>query len=267
MHSPPFLHEEHVTRAIDAGRAVLCDKPFGRSVEEAGRMTEAASAAGVANFVNFEFRHQPARLALASLVASGAIGRPEHLAYTAYTSGSRAPLRPWGWLFDRSLGGGWIGAFGSHAIDLVRWLLGEAVRAGATTWVTVPERPDGDGTLHPCDAEDAFTGWIEVASGARATVDSSFASGAPVTPRIVVLGSEGAVENVGDARVSLKRQDGTTEQWSFAPPPGAPHTEAMVAWTSVICESLVTGEPRGTSFADGLACMRVMEAWRTEPPR
>jgi hypothetical protein len=41
----------------------------------------------------------------------------------------------------------------------------------------------------------------------------------------------------------------------------------MVAWATAIRESLVTGEPRGTSFADGLACMRVMEAWRAEPAR
>jgi len=121
IHSPPFLHLDHVAMALDAGRAVLCDKPFGRSLEEAEAMAGQAREAGLVNLVNFEFRHQPARQAMHDLVASGAVGRPQHLAYTAFTSGSRVPLRPWGWLFDRSLGGGWIGAFGSHAIDLVRW--------------------------------------------------------------------------------------------------------------------------------------------------
>ena len=29
VHSPPFLHASHVAMAVDAGRAVLCDKPFG----------------------------------------------------------------------------------------------------------------------------------------------------------------------------------------------------------------------------------------------
>ena len=32
IHSPPFLHREHVAMALEAGRAVLCDKPFGRSL-------------------------------------------------------------------------------------------------------------------------------------------------------------------------------------------------------------------------------------------
>ncbi len=265
VHSPPFLHASHVAMAVDAGRAVLCDKPFGTSVEDAQAMTDAAESAGVLHFLNFEFRYQPARLALRELVANGAIGRPEHLAYTAYTAGSRVPLRPWGWLFDRSLGGGWIGAFGSHAIDLVRWLFGDISRTGATTWITVPERPDADGESHRCDAEDAFTGWIETTSGATATIDTSFASGANLAPRIVVTGSEGAIENVSDVRLTLHGIDGSKEVVGFDLPPGDPHDAAMHAWARAVREAILQREQILPSFRDGLACMKVMEQWRSEP--
>ncbi len=267
VHSPPFLHADHITWAIDAGHAVLCEKPFGISVDEATAMTDAASAGGVANFVNFEFRYQPARVAMANLIASGVIGSPEHLAYTAYTSGSRVPLRPWGWLFDRSRGGGWISAFGSHAIDLIRWLLGDITRAGATTWINVTERPDAEGTMRQCDAEDAFAGWAELRSGATATVNSSFVAGVSVTPRIVVLGSEGSIENIGDARVVVRRSDGSADQLEFEPRAGDPHAAAMTAWAAAIRDSVLTGQPIGPSFADGLACMQVIEQWRAVPAR
>ena len=266
VHSPPFLHADHVARAIDAGRAVLCDKPFGTSIDEAAAMTESAEAAGVLNFLNFEFRHQPARLAMHQLLDSGAIGRPEHLAYTAFTSGSRVPLRPWGWLFDRSLGGGWIGAFGSHAIDLIRWLLGDVSRAGAVTWINVTERADADGNLHRCDAEDSFTGWVELRSGATASVDSSFAAGVSLAPRIVIAGSKGAIDNVGDSRVVLHNKDGTKEHFEFEPPAGDPHTTAMSAWAAAIRDAVMDEQQVSPSFADGLACMRVMEQWRAVPP-
>jgi predicted dehydrogenase len=266
VHSPPFLHAEHVAWALDAGRAVLCEKPFGTSVDEAIAMTDAARSAGVANFLNFEFRCQPARLAMADLLASGDIGSPEHLSYSAFTSGSRIPLRPWGWLFDRSRGGGWIGAFGSHAIDLIRWLLGDVARAGAVTWVNITERPDADGTAHRCDAEDAFNGWTELRSGATASVDSSFTAGVSLTPRIVVTGTHGAIENTGDRRVVLRRRDGDTESLEFEPRSGDPHMEAMTAWAAAIRDAIVSGEPLAPSFADGLACMRVMDQWRAVPP-
>ena len=42
VHSPPFMHVDHVTAAIDHGRAVLCDKPFGRSAAEAEAMRDHA---------------------------------------------------------------------------------------------------------------------------------------------------------------------------------------------------------------------------------
>jgi len=266
IHSPPFLHRDHVAMALEAGRAVLCDKPFGRSLDDAEAMAHQARAAGVVNLVNFEFRHQPARRAMHELLASGAIGRPEHLAYTAYTSGSRVPLRPWGWLFDRSLGGGWIGAFGSHAVDLVRWLLGDAADAGAASWISITERPDRDGALVPCDAEDAFTGWIRLESGATATVDTSFAAGVTTPARIVVTGSEGALENVGDVRVTLRRPGEPPQPFDFDRPDGDGHDQAMVAWAGVVREAVAGGDQVTPSFADGVACMRVMEQWRAQPP-
>ncbi len=266
IHSPPFLHRDHVAMALDAGRAVLCDKPFGRSLAEAEAMAAQADAAEVVHLVNFEFRHQPARMTMRELMTSGAVGRPEHLAYTAYNSGSRVPLRPAGWLFDRAAGGGWIGAFGSHAVDLVRWLMGEATDAGATTWTAIPERPDGSGALVPCDAEDSFTGWIRLASGATATVDTTFAAGVTVPARIVVTGSEGALENVGDVRVVLRRPGEAPEQFDFEPGAGDGHHRAMVEWAGAVRDAVTGGSQISPSFADGVACMRVMEQWRARPP-
>ena len=266
VHSPPFLHREHVAMALEAGRAVLCDKPFGRSLEDAEAMVAQAEEAGVVNLVNFEFRHQPARTTMHELLTTGAIGQPQHLAYTAFNSGSRVPLRHWGWLFDRSLGGGWIGAFGSHAIDMIRWLLGEVSEAGAVTWITIGERPDETGRLVRCDAEDAFTGWATLDTGATATVDSSFTAGVNIPARIVITGTEGALENVGDVRVVLRRAGESPQTIEFDRPDGDGHNQAMVAWAKVVRDAVTGATQTAPSFADGAATMQVMEQWRAEAP-
>src|SRR2546428_9386214 len=86
VHSPPFLHAPHVRLALAAGHAVLCDKPFAMDAEEAAALVAEAEAAGVVHLVNFEFRHQPARVRLRELLAEGAIGRPEHLLWTHYSA-------------------------------------------------------------------------------------------------------------------------------------------------------------------------------------
>ncbi len=44
---PNHLHEEAVTLAARAGKAVLCTKPLGRTADEAWRMQQAVEKAGV----------------------------------------------------------------------------------------------------------------------------------------------------------------------------------------------------------------------------
>ena len=260
VHSPPFLHAAHVGWALDAGHAVLCDKPFGRSSEEAAGMVDAAREAGVVNLLNFEFRHEPARVHVKQLLDDGAIGQPEHLQWSALTSGSRIPLRRFGWLFDRSLGGGWAGAWGSHAIDAVRWLLGEVTAAGARCRVTITERPDRDGVLRRCTAEDAFTAWMSVEGGATVGIDTTFAATATLPTHVVICGSEGTIDITNDHRIVLRHSDGTRDETELPARTGDPHAGALGAWARVVARAVGSGEQVAPSFADGLACRRVLDA-------
>jgi predicted dehydrogenase len=263
IHSPPFLHAAHVGMALDRGHAVLCDKPFGRSAQEAAELVEAAEAAGVVNLVNFEFRHEPARLRVAELLAAGEIGTPEHLEWTALTSGSRVPLRPFGWLFQSSLGGGWIGAWGSHVIDAVRWWLGEVTDAGAECRTVIRQRPDRQGVVHDCDAEDAFSAWLRTSGGASVAIDSSFASTVTFPSRVTITGSDGGIEIVSDHHLAIRRPDGTRQDLEFTAPPGDPHGVAMGRWAEVVRDAVIDRRQVTPSFADGLACARVMDALRS----
>src|SRR5205823_3662532 len=136
-----------------------------------------------------------------------------HLLWTHHSAGSRVPLRPHGWLFERDKGGGWVGAWASHAVDTVRWLLGEIVEADGRRRITIAKRPDrGGGPSKPVDAEDGVTAWLTTETGASAILDSSFAATADLASRIVVIGSEGVVECVADARLTLRRPSGEREE-------------------------------------------------------
>jgi predicted dehydrogenase len=261
VHSPPFLHAEHVRAAVSAGHHVLCDKPFGVHAGEAEEMLALADANEVVHAVNFEFRHQPARRRVHEFVHSGAIGRVEHIQWTSMSAVFRRPLREYGWLFDRSRGGGWVGAWGSHAVDALRWLVGEVRDAAAQCRVTIPERPDPDGQPHPVDAEDAFTAWFEFESGATAALDSSSVVPASVAHRIVVTGSDGVLEVVADATVIWRRPDGTREEFDDVRSErgGDPHLVPMRTWAELVRDAVRDGEPIVPSFADGLACRRVLD--------
>jgi predicted dehydrogenase len=263
VHSPPFLHAEHVRAAIAAGKDVLCDKPFAMDSEEAAALESEAAAAGVIALCNFEFRFAPARRRLRALVREGTLGAIEHVQWTHLSSGSRVPLRPWGWLFDRELGGGWIGAWGSHAVDTIRFVFGEVIDVHSRPRTDIGARPDREGVMHRCTAEDGLTAWLEVEGGVTVAIDSTFAAPVTIAPRLTVSGSEGIAELVGDQRMTLRRTDRTQAREEFAAETdhhATPMARLAAAAATATRETVVTSEL--PTFADGRACDAILERLR-----
>lgn len=261
VHSPPFLHAANVRAALAAGHHALCDKPFAMSAGEAESLVAEARAAGVLHFVNFEFRRHEARNRLRDLVRGGAIGEVERISYTSFASGWRR--RRFGWLFTRETGGGWIGAWGSHMVDGIRWMFGEIAAVEATLYTTITERPDAEGRMHPCDADDGFTARLALASGAVVTIDTSFTARVDLSPRMVVIGSEGAVEFVAERAMTVRRADGSREEIELPRSTSSdPHLDPMRAWAADVRDAVREGRQIEPSFADGAACDRVLDMIR-----
>src|SRR5919106_3957802 len=76
--SPNDTHAEIAIAAARAGKMVLCEKPLGRTGDEAKRMVHAVEAAGVPNMVWYNYRRVPAVTMIKSLVDDGRIGRVFH---------------------------------------------------------------------------------------------------------------------------------------------------------------------------------------------
>jgi predicted dehydrogenase len=269
VHSPPFLHARHVRMALEAGKAVLCDKPFALDAHEAAALDEEACGAGAVALCNFEFRYAPARVRLRELVKEGALGSIEHVQIVHVSAGTRIPLRPYGWLFDRDAGGGWIGAWGSHAIDGLRWMFGaEVVDVGARLRIDVPERPDEKGELRQCTAEDGFSASLVLSNGVTVAIDSGFAAVAGVAPRFTVFGSAAVAELIGDTRLTLRHRDGTKDDITADSGAGADaHQVPMRRFAVVVRDAVTSGDVPGgvPTFADGRACDEVLSRLRSAP--
>jgi predicted dehydrogenase len=273
VHSPPFLHEQHVRLALDRGRSVLCDKPFTPSAHASRRLVDAARAAPGVHLLNFEFRFEPLRQRTRDLVAAGVLGTIEHVAWTHLSSGSRQPLRPYGWLFDRQRGGGWIGAWASHAVDTLRFTVAEidsVVRSAPRLAVTHrPDPDDRDGPWRECTAEDGLSALLTLHGGATVTIDSSFAASATVSPRITVIGSDATLENVADQRLTVRDGSGRREDVTLttAESSGDRHAAPMGALAIAVRDAVRTGEVPAAvaTFADGLVCDEVLDRLRGAP--
>lgn len=269
VHSPPFLHAPHVRLALAAGKEVLCDKPFALDADEAADLEAEARAAGVVALCNFEFRYAPERAILRELIAAGELGTIEHVQMVRLSAGTRVPLRRWGWLFDRQLGGGWIGAWGSHAVDTLRWMFAaEVTVAQALLRIDIPERPDDDGDAHVCTAEDGFSAALVLSNGATVAVDSGFAAAADLAPRFTVFGSEAVAELVGESRLTIRGADGTRRTVDLPTDESADaHLAPMRAFAAVVRDAVMSGEvpPSVPTFADGRACDAVLDQLRAAP--
>jgi predicted dehydrogenase len=272
VHSPPFLHERHVGIALDAGRSVLCDKPFTPSAEASRRLVDAARDAPGVHLLNFEFRFDPVRMRARGLVQSGALGPIEHVAWTHFSAGSRHPLRPFGWLFDRHRGGGWIGAWTSHAIDTVRFTVAEVAAVDRSVpRLTIPERPDPESPDAPwraCTAEDGLSALLTLRGGTTVTIDSTFAASATLPPRLTIVGRDATLENVGDRRLTVRNASGARDDLTMNVGDASDHHALpMLAFASAIRDAVRRGEATAPvpTFADGLACDEVLDRLRAAP--
>jgi predicted dehydrogenase len=74
---PPTGHAQAIRQALDAGlRAIICQKPFCTSLEEAREMTALAAAKGIPLIVHENFRFQPWYRAIKTAMDQGRIGTP-----------------------------------------------------------------------------------------------------------------------------------------------------------------------------------------------
>jgi predicted dehydrogenase len=255
VHSPPFMHVDHVSAAIEHGHAVLCDKPFGRNAAEAEAMRERAGAAGILNFLNFEFRCNESWAKVKQLADDGTIGTPIHLNWTFYGSGLRG--RKYGWINDREMGGGWIGAYGSHLIDFTRWLFSsEVAECGGVTRI--------DGSPPEATAEDAYSAWFRMANGCTAAHDTGFAAAVPLAPRATLLGSAGSIELIGDTQVVVYRAGEEPQTLEFPPAPRRSPPPALSAFLGEVVEAVRTGSQITPSFDDGVAVAHAMDQLRAK---
>ncbi len=271
VHSPPFLHAEHVNLALDHNHAVLCDKPFGVSPGEARQMLERASEAGVVHLLNFEFRYDPGRRRVKEIIDSGAIGRVIHMNWNFYNSFSRSPLRRHGWQFEDP-SGGWLRINGTHMIDAVRWMVGEIVEVECSVRTDVTERPDKEGVMRPSTAEDAFTATLTTDTGASVVIDTAWAAPGTLPDRWSVLGTDGIIDVietveiytpplVRDTHITLLK-DGRPQVERIGPFEGDGHLPAMRLWAVKVREAVANGHQIRPSFVDGLACSEVIDRLR-----
>jgi len=173
--TPPHRHAAQAIDALGDGCHVLCEKPMALEDRETARMVEAAaSRPAQLALIDHELRFHPARLRLRQMIARGELGRIESAEYRLESPGRTDPESPWTWWSDAGLGGGALGAIGSHAVDALRWMLGEVTEAEGRLQTVTSARPDpATGFLRRVTSDDRFDARLRFATGMQARIEVS----------------------------------------------------------------------------------------------
>jgi predicted dehydrogenase len=159
--SPNDTHREIAVAAAQAGKMVMCEKPLGRTADEAKAMVAAVEAAGVPNTVWYNYRRVPAVVLIKELLDEGKFGRVFHYRAQFLQDWTISQDLPQGgeglWRLDVSVAGsGVTGDLLAHNIDTALWLNGPITEVSAMTETFIKERKHNlTGKVEPVGIDDA----------------------------------------------------------------------------------------------------------------
>jgi predicted dehydrogenase len=228
--TPPSTHREMALAALDAGKAVLCEKPMAMNADQAHEMSDRVLETGLLALIDHELRFLSGRVAARDMLHRGEIGKVLH-AKLLFRSDSRAdPARPWNWWSDAGAGGGALGAIGSHVIDGFRWMLDTEISSITCALSThIAERAETEGAEPKSVTSDDETNLLlrfadgPVTAGATGTASMSMVESGPAEHRLELFGTDGAlmITEKGDVSRS-KRGSSIWEPVDTAPGDLAP---------------------------------------------
>jgi len=224
--TPSAMHAEQAIRTLEAGVAVFCQKPLGRTAAEVDAVIAAARGADRLLGVDLSYRHTAGMQAIAELVRGGALGHV--FAVDLVFHNAYGPDKAW--FYDPAQsGGGCVIDLGVHLVDLALWTLEFPAVQAVTASLRAQGRPLGANQV-----EDYATAAFR-AGDADVRLACSWRVHAGVDAEIaaVFYGTEGgaALRNVGGSFYDFvaERFSGTSRM-PLALPPDCWGARAAATW-------------------------------------
>jgi predicted dehydrogenase len=240
---PIDQHARWSIRALEAGKHVLCEKPFAMNSEEARSVLAAARASGRRVIEAFHYRYHPGFMHVLGLIQTGEIGRVTRID-AHFNIG--VPDRNGAEIRHLPETGG--GAFMDLGCYPLSWAL---MIADAPT-----SRIEAEATLTPRGVDETMRATLTFDGGAVAELSASMKLGVPFSARLKVTGETGEIQLVNPitphfgASLTLRTN---AESQSFA----VSRLSTYAFQLAAVVRALGTGEELPT---EGAAILRQQEA-------
>ncbi|MGK9166909.1 Gfo/Idh/MocA family oxidoreductase [Inquilinus limosus] len=172
------MRAELLTRAIDAGKHVYCEKPIAETLEVATKLARHATALGIRHGVVQDKLYLPGLQKIRMLRDAGFFGRilsvRGEFGYWVFEGDWQPAQRP-SWNYRKGDGGGVILDMLCHWRYVLDNLFGEVKSVSCLGATHIPERVDEAGKRYAADADDAAYATFQLEGGVIAHINSSWA--------------------------------------------------------------------------------------------
>ncbi|HEY8637199.1 MAG TPA: Gfo/Idh/MocA family oxidoreductase [Candidatus Limnocylindrales bacterium] len=131
-------HRELVSAALAAGKAVYCEWPLGRDVEEARAMAALAAAQRVRTVVGLQARHAPAIEFVRDLLRDGYVGEVLSTTMIGVSVPGDVVVQPNVYMLDANNGANLLTVAVGHSLDTLNHVLGEFADLSAVSAIRRP---------------------------------------------------------------------------------------------------------------------------------
>jgi predicted dehydrogenase len=176
---PNGLHALWTIRALEAGKHVLCEKPFTANTAEAEQVAAAAERSGLVVMEAFHWRYHPLAQRMLEIVRGGDLGQVRHIeTWMCFPLLKRSDIR---WQLD--LAGGALMDAGCYAVHMLRTL------AGAE-----PEVVSADAKLRSPGVDRVMHADMRFADGRTGRINTSMWSTTVLKIAVRVHGDQGVLK-------------------------------------------------------------------------
>ena len=217
--TPPVFHREMTLFALENDKHILCEKPMAMTAAEAREMWDKArEKPHLLCLIDHELRFLNGRRRAFEMIGAGEIGKIIHAKYNFRAPHRGDPNLPWTWWSDEKMGGGALGAIGSHAFDTLRWMTGaEIAQVFCQLQTHVKERRDEKTNVMRAVTTDDETNMIlrfaggEFVEDATANVSLSMVEYPIYQNRVEIFGTTGAIRVEFDGEIFIGKKG--VESW------------------------------------------------------
>lgn len=192
--SPNIYHKDLILKALEAGANIYCEKPLSMNGYETKEILDRYSNSKSKIQLCYTLRYIPAFAKARAAIENNAIGEITSFRIEYYHSSYLNPDKPYAWRLDKEIsGGGALYDLGSHAFDILQFLVEPVKEVMCFTDTFVKTRKDSEGNEKTVTVDDWALTHVHTSSNIKGTVEVSRIAVGDDGIRVRIYGTKGSV--------------------------------------------------------------------------